>query len=223
MSAAALYVAGGGCNSSSSQPSVGTGDAGGACTDCQAGQLCCNEACVEQDFQNCGACGTVCPAGAQCCVTSGVTGCTTLDDPLNCGGCGNACDPGVACCNGKCANDDVNCGTCGNACTGNKTCCASGGVTACCTGDAGAVTDPCGGTCTASQRCCDVAGSHDCIDPDTDNLNCGGCGSPCEANTVCAGGLCVPVDAGSSPEAGQDGSVEAGSDAASDAGSDAGD
>ena len=94
---------------------------GGACVDgaCAgaSGTTLCKGQCIqtESDSNNCGGCGTSCPA-AQSCVngTCGCPGATptfcaesetcsdTSSDPDNCGSCGNACGTGDGCTNGKC-------------------------------------------------------------------------------------------------------------------------
>jgi hypothetical protein len=101
---------------------------------------------------NCGACGTVCPAGATCtngaCVCpAGTVSCNgtclnTQSDINNCGFCGNVCGPdqfcangtclcatGLVICNGTCVNtqsDNNHCGTCGNVCAFPDVVCISG-------------------------------------------------------------------------------------------------
>jgi hypothetical protein len=100
--------------------------------------VCCNGTCrnPSNDRNNCGGCGTVCPANEICC--SGR--CVRLsNDPNNCGSCGRACLPGQNCVNGAClcpagqvlcygrctnrATDPNNCGGCGIRCTGGRVCC----------------------------------------------------------------------------------------------------
>ena len=39
--------------------------------------------------------------------------------------------------------------------------------------------------------CCWIAGTEDCVDTDTGNFNCGGCGNVCPVGTTCHNGLCV--------------------------------
>ena len=82
----------------------------GTCTDCPAGQVECNGACVAldgTDSGNCGACGNACPQNAQCAA----------------GEC--ACTGGREECGGECVDtrtDRLNCGGCGVRCAANETC-----------------------------------------------------------------------------------------------------
>jgi hypothetical protein len=43
------------------------------------------------------------------------------------------------------------------------------------------------GSCPAGEILCEGV----CVDPDTDRLNCGGCGNRCEATERCVAGECV--------------------------------
>ena len=101
---------------------------------CQVGQLCCNGSCVDQDRNNCGACGRICPTGAVC--KSGQFGlgkCVCPSGTSECGDtccptgrcCGSICCPNdQECCNGSCkdtkGDDPQNCGSCGNVCPSGK-------------------------------------------------------------------------------------------------------
>ena len=104
----------------------------------------------QTDVDNCGACGTVCPAGDVCdsgtcqCPTAGQTNCSgtctdTSTDANNCGSCGNVCSTGDVCdsgtcqcptagqtnCSGHCTDtstDVNNCGSCGIVCSTGDTC-----------------------------------------------------------------------------------------------------
>ena len=131
---------------------------------CDAGLAPCGGVCVKlnNDQNNCGACGNAC--GALDCVNSVCGGSCPADRPddcgdcvdsqtdaANCGGCFNACDAGVACVGGVCG------GGAGPACPADKP-------------------DDCGGVCT---------------DLFTDPANCGFCGFACAAGETCGGGACV--------------------------------
>jgi Stigma-specific protein, Stig1 len=89
----------------------------GAYVCCSAGTTCCNGICTDlySDFNNCGACGYVCPTNNVCangtcvplrCVPGAIPcgGVCVLptSDPNNCGGCGVQCGPVEACINGFC-------------------------------------------------------------------------------------------------------------------------
>jgi len=82
---------------------------------CSLGLTKCANGCVDlrTDTKNCGACGTICPAGMTCkegacsgCaagLTKCANGCFDLrTDTKNCGACGTICPAGKACKNGAC-------------------------------------------------------------------------------------------------------------------------
>ena len=110
----------------------------------------------------------------------------TTNDPANCGTCGTTCEND--CCDGACTNvrlDEGNCGACA----------ADGGAT-CADGE-----ECCGGTCNAPALCagcaedCAASGttccSMECVDTQSDENNCGGCGVTCGAGQFCCGGTCT--------------------------------
>ncbi|MFL5322358.1 MAG: hypothetical protein ACJ790_22055 [Myxococcaceae bacterium] len=185
---------------------------------CAEGTACANGACFQKDcpgdacdpasvcFQS--ACtdklcvGVICPSGESC--SKGVCVCgenrlacgggcvDPLTDESNCGACGNACAATDRCANGtclpkNCASEQCNplsvCfqGSCvadacvGIVCTGGQEC--QGGVCACAPG----------------KTSCNGA----CVDGDTDNQNCGGCGNVCSSGTRCAQGACLTQTCGS--------------------------
>lgn len=181
---------------------------------------CCLGRCVEltQDPANCGACGRPCTNGL---CTSGTFGsqaiCLPASPSTTCfqtcqagrfclnglcesAGCGSG-PPGAACLAGnavgaccgfigqQCVDlrtDSSNCGACGSRCSG--VCiggvCQTGGAT-CQRGDVGRYCNPDAGT---SSLCCAGAG---CVDTQTNNANCGGCGNACGAGLSCSSGRCV--------------------------------
>lgn len=49
-------------------------------------------------------------------------------------------------------------------------------------------TSACVPICAGSTNC-----SGTCVQTDSDNLHCGGCGAPCGAGTRCESGVCVPA------------------------------
>jgi hypothetical protein len=159
---------------------------------------------LENDPDNCGACGQACAQGESCergvCVSGGCTTDADCDDgdPNTSDYCNNGtcyhewhcqadadCDNGQACCSGACVDilfDENNCGGCGMVCAQGESCeqgvCVSGG----CTNDA---------DCDNGQACC--AGT--CADIASDPSNCGGCGTVCDdgdPNTTdyCDNGTC---------------------------------
>jgi hypothetical protein len=165
---------------------------------CVGGLSCCSGHCdkVDTDVANCGRCGNACGATGDSCsgslcrcaggsaCQSGQTccpglGCINLSsDPFHCGACGKACNPGESCTNGQCT-----CGSVGS-CTGK-------GPTALCCNNGMCSTDgtcPCGiGPCVAPKVCC---GGSNCVDPTTDNSNCGTCSHACTQPLTCGAGAC---------------------------------
>jgi hypothetical protein len=196
-------LAGSGGTAGAGGTAAGTAGSAGAST-CAAGQLTCGGVCTATatDPKNCGACGTVCPAGAQCqagtCQAACGTGqalcagaCkTTVSDPTNCGVCGTACGAGQVCSAGACAAD---CGAL-QPCGGGAEC-------------ADVTTNPshcgaCGAACQAGQSCVggtcvlnncpagQTACSGACVDTKSNAAHCGACGAACAAGTPCINGFC---------------------------------
>ncbi len=170
---------------------------GSACVSaCPSSTTDCNGACLDTstDVNNCGACGHSCGIGESCCGGACVNEQTSNAD---CGSCGHACTGSTACdqgacclsteqnCGGSCSNpltDNSNCGTCGHACLGGDTC--DSGL--CCA--SGSYNDN-GKCCTVGQNNCNNA----CVDEQTDDNNCGGCGNICGAGTSCQAGQCKSI------------------------------
>mmetsp|Transcript_38428 Transcript_38428/g.96670 ORF Transcript_38428/g.96670 Transcript_38428/m.96670 type:complete len:892 (+) Transcript_38428:258-2933(+) len=157
--------------------------------------LCCgpNGGCTDsdQDSNNCGGCGNVCPDGQVCCDgTCSVQTCDICDFSASSCGSTNAC----ACCDGNAVDTDTDknhCGSC-NPCSGEDLCC--GGECRDALNDA----EACGciaNNCTAIGEgwgCCGGV----CVDLDTDPLNCGTCFNNV---TSLPGGCCVDGSVFSSP------------------------
>lgn len=151
------------------------GACSGTCGDSKSGQVVCGGdggptycANLQNDNQNCGACGTSCPS-EQVCVNGSCRGSCTQDQ-TKCGGEGGP----AYCANLK--SDNANCGACGNTC-GTLVSCIDGACVA---------------QCTSSQLTCKPdGGTPYCTDSLSDNANCGSCGNACPSNKpVCSGGVC---------------------------------
>lgn len=139
---------------------------------CAQSGLVCGGICEEtqSDPNNCGACGTICPANA----SNGTAACAA-------GACTLACNPGFADCDKNPAdgceinvNTDVNnCGGCGNICpTG------ANGTPVC---SAGKCSQACVQNAWGTVSACGTA----CVNTLTDANNCGSCGNVCSGGQVC--------------------------------------
>jgi hypothetical protein len=179
---------------------------------CSTGLTICSGACVDltKDPANCGKCGSTCPSGATCTLTStGTPACT--------------CPAGQVICGSKCADlstDITNCGGCGTNCGISGTCVSgkcvcSSGATLCGTLCTDTTKDPlncsgCGkrcpsfGACTVGSCSCPAGtaicttggfgGGTVCADTNADPGHCGttGCGARCGDRDYCDGtGKCV--------------------------------
>ena len=173
---------------------------------------------LQNDPDNCSACGKSCPL-AQVCVAgackddcpSGNAVCTpdgsnrgycvdVKNDNANCGKCGAACTSSQTCVNGTCS---TSCATGSNLCApdgGGASYCASlktdnqncGACGKSCNAGELCSNGACVGSCTSSQTECNAdAGSPYCADLQNDNANCGACGAPCKALEVCSAGVCT--------------------------------
>lgn len=134
---------------------------------CVAGTVLCGTICVDlrTSQQNCGICGTVCPAGFHCQDGRCVQTVTCSGGTLKCGD---------ACSNPR--TDSKNCGACGVICPAGKSC-----VNGVCTM---VVTEP---VCPTSKTSCSGA----CVDTKADVKNCGNCGTSCPVGQSCMNGVCT--------------------------------
>ncbi len=153
---------------------------------CPLGQTNCGGSCVDTttDANNCGGCGTVCPA-----VSNGTAGC------LN-GTCGvGSCNAGFADCDLSPANgcetnissNVFDCGSCGHVCSLPN-------ATAGCTSGTCIVA-----SCNPGFANCDANSANGCeVSLNTDANNCGSCGNQCVATSqstcgtsgTCSAGAC---------------------------------
>lgn len=175
---------------------------------CKATETACDGKCVDTSTNrdNCSACGKICEGAKVCvagvCVTECPTGqklcgtvCASTDtDTANCGACGKACAAGEVCSAGACG---LSCGAPLITCTPS-----SGGSDAGADATPDASTDA---TTDASTDASDEAGAETgadggassyCANPNTDRLNCGGCGNVCPTGNICVDGSCTLVCGG---------------------------
>jgi len=174
-------------NTCPSRPNARPACADGACAlSCEAGFGNCDgnaangcEVTVSSDARHCGACGTVCPTGANATAT-----CESAR-------CGLRCAPGFEDCDGDPSNgcevdlqrSTTHCGACGN------TCAAGSGSAAVCTAGR------CGLRCDADRGDCDGDPSNGCeVDLRATPTHCGRCGNGCTAGSnatpTCTVGVC---------------------------------
>jgi hypothetical protein len=134
------------------------------------------------DVNNCGACGTVCPARANARAT-----CAS-------GTCGITCQTGFGNCNGNNADgcevdtntNTSNCGACGTVCPAR-----ANAATTCQAGT-------CGFTCNTGFANCDGNAGNGCeVNLQTDASNCGTCGNRCSGS--CNAGSCGCLSGGRLP------------------------
>ena len=170
-----------------------------------AGEICCNRACVnpQTDAVNCGACNQPCNAGEICC--DGV--CVDPQaDSAHCGSCTQACNAEQVCSNGTCVCAGPEYVACGpdHCMPSGSDCCNEAAGYSCdagqCCGGAGQCCDAslcCSGTCCdESEKCC----GGNCCDPasccgDNDTFCCTWgqkccCGSHCCDTNLCCNGTC---------------------------------
>ena len=136
----------------------------GATSSCPSGQELCGTACINvaTSANNCGACGQACPAGFSC--QDRLCRCSQADQ---CGS-GNSVE-----CSGT-----GRCGCAGNSCEVGETCTGNGGNVSCsCNG---------GDACDKDRLCCPAG----CVNPASDEDNCGACGHKCASGQTCNKGQC---------------------------------
>lgn len=180
------------CGACGKKCAAGESCSAGICTSgCGMGTTKCGAECVDTktDNRNCGACGTKCAANQVCsmgaCATScamGQTQCgmSCVDaqtDRTNCGACGTVCKDGEICSAGKC---EISCQAGLTKCTRPM---GDGGM-----GDASA--DASGDASGDGGDAGPQLGPVYCANLQTDNTNCGACGTTCDQGKKCIGGVC---------------------------------
>jgi hypothetical protein len=171
----------------------------------------CGGTCVnlQEDQLNCGACGTVCPAGKSCdagvcsatcaaplvkCGSGATSFCAnTQADNANCGTCGNSCGAGLVCAGGTCAPPSCPSGLtdCSGSCrdlTNDRANCGTCG-NAC--GSLVCAAGVCSVSCGPGLTTCGSGAASFCADTLGDPANCGGCGVACAAADLCVRGGCI--------------------------------
>ena len=149
---------------------------------CENGDICCDYGngpeCLNTSERGLASC-TSCIAGYDDCDGNWSNGCESLSDSVNCGSCGTPCDG--SCESGQCST---------GGCSGSETACNTGIATVCV--DLAATHMQSCSSCESGYANCDGDLSNGCeADTQTSVAHCGSCGSPCEAPSVCTGGLCL--------------------------------
>ena len=131
--------------------------------------------CVQQGGAVCGArrrTEICCPAGQACCGTSRQPVC---------------CASGETCMNGTCETSAPPLCSTTNPCPTTGQCCSNGQCVSSCPSGETCVNMMCQpAECPSGQILC----AEGCVDPLTDNRNCGGCGNLCFGNACCGGRCC---------------------------------
>ncbi len=168
---------------------------------------------LEHPGQSAGPCGSAgqrcCPADERADAGAGDFGCqadhicvanTSMDGGVLSRTVCQRCATGQIVCNNRCvdpASDNANCGGCGMVCNAPNRCQAppttSGGRDAGVSADAGArILGVCACTVSGQIFCAtNDAGAGACVNPLTDNANCGRCGNRCPSGQPCMNGSCA--------------------------------
>jgi hypothetical protein len=133
---------------------------------------------IASDAQNCGGCGTMCPARSHASPGCASQICTVVCDP-NYEDCNDNPADG---CEVNIAIDSQNCGGCGVGCAPRAN------ATVGCANQACAIS-----SCNPNYKDCNSLEADGCeSNVMTDAANCGSCGNACPSGKACVGGSCAP-------------------------------
>ena len=191
------------CGQSCVDLTVDRANCGGCNIRCAVGEACAD-----------GACSSTCLEAQTFCVLDGGGAycANTNSDNKNCGSCGVACPPQLVCANGLCSStcapnqslclgdagryctdintDESNCGACGSTCDGKQVCNTGICEIACAATQTRCFPNGGDGGLDAASDGSTVSDPY-CANLDSDNVNCGNCGTVCGFDTKCANGKCI--------------------------------
>lgn len=181
---------------------LGAPDLGPSCDPaCSGASTCCDGddgpvcATLTNDVANCGGCGSDCVAenrgtdcmDGQCVCGLASFGCGGTQTSFCCPPRGEGERPYCA----DLANSGLDCGACDDACAPSQADRCNLGICVC----GNSRRDGCAGT--PEDFCCgdEITGDAACVDTQTDELNCGACGTGCRPGERCELGTCTTGEA----------------------------